>query len=305
MVTEQQKKLIEDFFKGIVNGYTNKEIIEFIRKAENKAIIDKFSMTEKEIDRVVGQCHRHQFESIKEGVGVSPYTLVSPDFLDESLDKEVERIAPKFLDVINCLQRYYNDFDTIFNTIKLSVQSSAMNLITTRIPEAAKKAEEEAVKRSSERAQRTEDIAKRAESNAKLALESAADIVQVEVKKEANSVAKELKADLTKTASETTVTVLGIFAAIVITIISGLIFSSSVFQNMNDASVFRLVLTSSLVGMVCMNMIASMIRYISRIAEKDIIEWNSKWNRHDRVIDSVNIFSCPFDKCFLCLHLYI
>lgn len=71
--------------------------------------------------------------------------------------------------------------------------------------------------------------------------------------------------DVTKNISETSVTILGIFAGIVLTVVAGLFYSSSVLDNINSANFCRLISISALVGFVCYSLIALMFMYIERI----------------------------------------
>lgn len=71
--------------------------------------------------------------------------------------------------------------------------------------------------------------------------------------------------DVTKNISETSVTILGIFAGIVLTVVAGLFYSSSVLDNINSVNFCRLISVSALIGFVCYSLIALMFRYIERI----------------------------------------
>ncbi len=107
-----------------------------------------------------------------------------------------------------------------------------------------------------------EDVAGVAEEKAKIAVqgateESARKAVEIEIDKKMN--------DVTKNISETSVTILGIFAGIVLTVVAGLFYSSSVLDNINAANFCRLISISALVGFVCYSLIALMFRYIERL----------------------------------------
>ena len=107
-----------------------------------------------------------------------------------------------------------------------------------------------------------EDVAGVAEEKARIAVqgateESARKAVEIEIDKKMN--------DVTKNISETSVTILGIFAGIVLTVVAGLFYSSSVLDNINAANFCRLISISALVGFVCYSLIALMFRYIERL----------------------------------------
>lgn len=314
MVTDQQKNLIDEFFTNVVKGYTNDEIEVFINNEANKGIIDSFTLTSKEIDDIVLNCHIKACKSVA-GKGVSPYTSVSPDFSISNLEQRVFTIAPKFVEVIRNIERRYVDFNAMFDALKQSLQNMSVNVITdsaskeatNRVMEYAKEAVkievQDKVKKAAKEAanEAANDAAEQAKKDASAASESAkkaakkAEEASETADDAATKIAKivgDVKPDLAKTAAETTVTVLSIFAAIVVTIISGLVFANSVFQNMNNASVFRLVLTSSLVGIICLNMIVYMIRYISKVGITDefLPSWRETWGKHDWIIIGINVF---------------
>ncbi len=145
------------------------------------------------------------------------------------------------------------------------------------------KLEEEAVKRATEEAtiasQKAVSDAKLAAKNAEEAANEAANkavdsvIEQVVEKKRledkiTNSVDEQMNR-VTSKVSETSVTILGIFAGIVLTVVAGLFYSSSVLASLNSANYCRLISVASLVGFVCFSLIALMFRYIERIRYAD------------------------------------
>lgn len=65
------------------------------------------------------------------------------------------------------------------------------------------------------------------------------------------------------------ITLLGIFAAIVMTFFGGLIFSSSVLQNINSISIYRLLFIVDILALVLINVIYILIKFISLINNKD------------------------------------
>ena len=91
---------------------------------------------------------------------------------------------------------------------------------------------------------------------------------------------------VTKNISETSVTILGIFAGIVLTVVAGLFYSSSVIESANSTNFFRLLSVSSLVGFVCFNLIALMFRYIERIKHSGKCDF-PRFSRTTIVISSV------------------
>ncbi len=68
--------------------------------------------------------------------------------------------------------------------------------------------------------------------------------------------------------SETSVTILGIFAGIVLTVVAGLVYSSSVLENINATNFYRLLCMAALVGLVCLHLLITMFKYIAKIGGK-------------------------------------
>lgn len=65
------------------------------------------------------------------------------------------------------------------------------------------------------------------------------------------------------------ITILGIFASIVLTFVGGMIFSSSVLSNIHSSSIFRLVFISCIIGLVFINMIYLLLSFIMKLNNKD------------------------------------
>lgn len=61
------------------------------------------------------------------------------------------------------------------------------------------------------------------------------------------------------------ITILGIFASIVLSFTAGIVFTSSVLQNIDKASPFRLVGITLLIGFVIINVITILLAYINKI----------------------------------------
>lgn len=61
------------------------------------------------------------------------------------------------------------------------------------------------------------------------------------------------------------ITILGIFASIVLAFVGNFIFSSSVLQNISQANIYRLLLTIDLLGFVFVTIILMLIRFLYRI----------------------------------------
>lgn len=61
------------------------------------------------------------------------------------------------------------------------------------------------------------------------------------------------------------IAILGIFASIVLTFIGGIVFSTSVLQNIGAVSVYRLAAIVLLIGMVLSNMLYGLFYYVNHL----------------------------------------
>lgn len=65
------------------------------------------------------------------------------------------------------------------------------------------------------------------------------------------------------------ITILGIFASIVLAFVGGITFTTSVLQNIDKVSIFRLILTVDVIGAVLVNVIYLLISFILKINDKE------------------------------------
>lgn len=63
------------------------------------------------------------------------------------------------------------------------------------------------------------------------------------------------------------ITILGIFAAVVITFVGGIAFSTSVLQNIHQSSIYRIVFICLLIGLVLLNVICALFYFIERLVK--------------------------------------
>lgn len=61
------------------------------------------------------------------------------------------------------------------------------------------------------------------------------------------------------------IAILGIFASIVLTFIGGIVFSTSVLQNIGAVSVYRLAAITLLIGIVLSNMLYGLLYYVNHL----------------------------------------
>lgn len=88
-----------------------------------------------------------------------------------------------------------------------------------------------------------------------------------EIVSEAQRMSKEMR-EKQESMQKEYVTILGIFAAIILAFTGGMVFSSSVLENIAKPSVFRISLISFIIGMVFFNLIWVLIDFIRDINEK-------------------------------------
>lgn len=94
--------------------------------------------------------------------------------------------------------------------------------------------------------------------NVKSILGSSIEDTKVDLRNEMKGVEKEY------------ISILGIFAAIVLAFVGGITFSSSVLQNINSVSIYRLLMVAILLAFILMNVIWLLLRFIAQINDKDI-----------------------------------
>lgn len=136
-------------------------------------------------------------------------------------------------------------------------------------------------KKEAEDAKVQATVAKKEAGDAKTQAKNAAkDAAENAVSKEMNRVSSKV--------SETSVTILGIFAAIVLTAITGLLYSSSVLESVNTANFPRLICIVSFVGLVCYHIIALLFRCIERITDKS--QKMMDFNKRDWIVTVILLF---------------
>lgn len=92
--------------------------------------------------------------------------------------------------------------------------------------------------------------------------------VEIAVEKVKESVQAEIP-NVIKTTSEHSVAILGIFAGIVLAVVAGLFYSSSVIDNINSANFYKLLCISALVGFVSLFLVVATFRFVAKLAGKD------------------------------------
>ena len=64
------------------------------------------------------------------------------------------------------------------------------------------------------------------------------------------------------------ITILGIFASIVVSFVAGIVFSTSVLEHMHSVSIYRLIFVILLLSLILMNVINLLVVYIFKITCK-------------------------------------
>ncbi len=283
--------LSESEIRSLINDVVDNAISLYITGFNNKSIFpDKFSGEPFEFD-TGNEFDIFKRELLKEINNIG------------SCSKYLEKIARMVVNRIDAVSEEYRRFIQFFN-LKFEMlgianalaafdkqanqqlhyfeckATNTINEAEKRVKRAGQKAAStaalEATKKANLLAKTAKNHADKARKDAELASEKAADAVEMNVAK--------LEARLSQKTAETSITVLGIFATVVITIIAGLFFSSSVLENINNASVWRLGMASSVVGLVCFNMITLMIMYLSRFTNEKISDGGKKYNNWVKVI---------------------
>jgi hypothetical protein len=110
--------------------------------------------------------------------------------------------------------------------------------------------------------------------NASNIFEYSIEDVKNKLSHEISVIEKEFRNEL-KSIEKGYITILGIFAAIVLAFVGTITFTTSVLQNIDKASIFRLILTVDVLGLVVVNVIYLLISFILKIND----ECNSSNNR--------------------------
>ena len=86
------------------------------------------------------------------------------------------------------------------------------------------------------------------------------------------------------------ISILGIFAAIVLGFTGGMTFSSSVLENINKSSVYRLIIVAIIIGFVFYNLVYLLLDFISKMTEKNNMHKPIIWN----VVNAILIIGIAF-----------
>lgn len=175
-------------------------------------------------------------------------------------------------DYIQSTSEHYRIFEQFYSVRSLETTAAILSQAHTIAKEQAEQgvkagitlaAQEAAENAAKTAASQASAYAKVAAQNAEDAMKKAQDVADEAVK---GAVEKEI-GTVTNKVSETSVTILGIFSGIVLTVVAGLFYSSSVLRSINSAHFCRLICISSLIGLVSYHLIALMFRFVERIKD--------------------------------------
>lgn len=218
--------------------------------------------------------HFEEYYAIKNNNIDIPYVFkVIFDYIKSTSDHY--RIFEQFYNV-----RVVETSDTILAKTQLQAEEAVKVGVEKAAEEASKKAADLATKEATKKVEiavdkaineasnKAQAFAEVASESAKTAMEKAKGAAE-KAAEEATKNAIELEMNkVTKHISETSVTILGIFSGIVLTVVAGLFYSSSVLENINSANFFRLLAVAALVGLVCFGLIVIMFKFIEQISGK-------------------------------------
>ena len=88
------------------------------------------------------------------------------------------------------------------------------------------------------------------------------------------------------------ISILGIFASIVLAFVGGMTFSTSVLQNMMGVSIYRLLAIVDLLGFVFINVIWLLVKFVATINDKKLEAFKIKWFNIFCIVFAFIIFAC-------------
>ncbi len=247
-LTDGEKSCLNQYAEDdpLVHGCVNAQVIEYIQKFQVKeGYLSNNLGSPFEFDNSTNyEEYRSYFETEYKRLNNNAHIPSALKYAFRHIKEMSEhyRVFEQFY-VIRA-QRALAD---IWEQVKDQVASQAKQQTQQTINESVEQAASAASQRASVQARR---LAEQARDKAEKAVDEAVEKHMLKVSAKV---------------TETSVTILGIFAGIVLTIVAGLFYSSSVIENATASNFYRLMSVSALVGFVCFNLIAIMFRYISKI----------------------------------------
>lgn len=167
-----------------------------------------------------------------------------------------------FIYVFDCVQ-YAIDFYNYYDYLSLKMTQNVVDQATKQAEQAtaeARNACEDTLTKVSLAELRAKNLA---EKSAGKAVRKAVDdqFIEKQLRKSIDKEIDKVKLRLT----ENSVTILGIFSGIVLTVVAGLFYSSSVLDNINSANFYKLLSLSAAIGIVCISLITIMFNFVYRL----------------------------------------
>lgn len=221
-----------------------------VKKTCIKMITDKVSEKEDPFEDYSSERLKQYRDNLSEIVNRDSLPWIF-DYIIEIVDLQ----CSEFSFIIFYNRRLIEKFDSVQQR-----QSVALSKIQDISAKAEKQLQE--INKTSLETQKRLEEAKDVSSNATKAIQDA----EGAIGKAKN--AYEIADEASKKITDTTVTVLGMFTGIVITIVAGILFASSVLGNVAESNFFRLICAASLVGLICFHLIALMFRFIDKFRDR-------------------------------------
>lgn len=170
--------------------------------------------------------------------------------LNDNVKSVKNKIAKEDNEHVNkCVEKLYDHVK--LETSRLSQEIERMNELNVKI--------EQYSSLQTELKKATKKVTEAAEK-AETALKKAKEVTNEEenIKKDVESMQKEY------------ITILGVFASIVLTFTGGIAFSTSVLENIANASIYRTIIIALIIGIILVNVVFALFYYISYLTKGEV-----------------------------------
>jgi len=131
---------------------------------------------------------------------------------------------------------------------------------------------------------------------------SAKNMTEEEINKTVNDFSKKVDEEINnvpKKVSENGVTILGIFSGIILTMVGGMFYSAKVLESIASVNALKLVCISSIIGIVCSNLLLIMFHFISKLSGAKHKTYNDK---RFLIANGVLLFIFVVSICLVMMH---
>lgn len=262
------------------------------------------------LNNVIRYLRIYQDEKVDGGLRMPPFSFDNSDnykkykeyFEKKYMEKynnvdipELFNFAFDYIQEISEHYRIFNAFSDAHDTeTKETTYAKMTDLAKRMVDDVAENKVNDAV--SKKVAKVVEDATREARINAEVAVkraEKASSEVKETAKNAVENAVNNKMAEITQQISVTSVTILGIFAGIVLAVVGGMFYSSSVMENLYHTNLDKLICIAALVGFIFFNLIVILFRYVERIRNSDrVLEINdtqegikrfSAWIKHHKI----------------------